>query len=393
MNVTLFEQSHRVGGRIKTFREFPEDLHGEGGAMRLPKNHRLVREYLDIFQLTGRLESFVQKYAAIYLVGLGSVISYEQFEAKLKSGDADILRIFPDLGSQVGKTLDVLWTQAIQKAVRTYAVEKRRLIGNGASVSEAKQGAWERVEVRFGDLTLQGYLEHEAGWSDDAIRLYDLGNAHVVLSNGFTESLKDAYLSSQEAGGLAGMQQLKGGMDTLPLAFVHPPDGFGLSENIQFGTSVRGVMRTGAGIRVEFHTPSGEICSQDGDYVVFAVPFPVLNMLGVDPPFSTGKRTAIRTLRYVEVTKVLLQFRERWWESKLTELTGKPDGALLTDLPIRYAVFPTCDPGQRQGTGRGVVMASYTFEQDAMVWACLSDADRIRLSHARSGNGFRAFHS
>jgi hypothetical protein len=48
--------------------------------------------------------------------------------------------------------------------------------------------------------------------------LYDLANAHVVLSNGFVESWKDGFLSSEAEGGQAHMQQLKTGMDAIPQA-------------------------------------------------------------------------------------------------------------------------------------------------------------------------------
>jgi monoamine oxidase len=47
MEVVLLEASQRVGGRVKTiFDPFTPNLHGEGGAMRLPKNHVLVHTYL-----------------------------------------------------------------------------------------------------------------------------------------------------------------------------------------------------------------------------------------------------------------------------------------------------------------------------------------------------------
>jgi monoamine oxidase len=45
----------------------------------------------------------------------------------------------------------------------------------------------------------------------------------------------------------------------------------------------------------------------------------------------------------VEVTKILLQFKTRWWERELPRLDPKDeprDGGVITDLPIRYVMFP-----------------------------------------------------
>ncbi len=51
-------------------------------------------------------------------------------------------------------------------------------------------------------------------------KLYDLSNAHVVFDNGFIESFKDAFLSSNSEGVTCGMQQIQGGMDRLPLSLL-----------------------------------------------------------------------------------------------------------------------------------------------------------------------------
>ncbi|XP_007444677.1 L-amino-acid oxidase-like, partial [Python bivittatus] len=52
--VVILEASNRVGGRIKTHRE--EGWYVDMGPMRLPKAHRIVREYTDKFNL--RLSPF-----------------------------------------------------------------------------------------------------------------------------------------------------------------------------------------------------------------------------------------------------------------------------------------------------------------------------------------------
>ena len=55
------------------------------------------------------------------------------------------------------------------------------------------------------------------------------------------------------------------------------------------------------------------------DYVVFAVPYTSMRLIEVNPPFDPKKSNAITQTRYVNVTKILLQFKKRWWEKWLVD--------------------------------------------------------------------------
>ena len=89
---------------------------------------------------------------------------------------------------------------------------------------------------------------------------------------------------------------------------------------------------------------------------------------------------AIRSVRYVEVTKVLLQYRERWWEKVFGENGQGTDGGLLSDLPIRYTLFPSAASNQTKASKRGIVMAAYTFERDATQLGALTEAKRVQIA-------------
>src|ERR1043166_4149530 len=55
-DVSIFEASNVVGGRVKTLRDrFTSGLYAEAGAMRIPKNHRLT-DYLVKYVLGEELE-------------------------------------------------------------------------------------------------------------------------------------------------------------------------------------------------------------------------------------------------------------------------------------------------------------------------------------------------
>jgi len=98
---------------------------------------------------------------------------------------------------------------------------------------------------------------------------------------------------------------------------------------------------------------------------------------------------AIRDVRYVEVTKVLLQYKKRWWKKQFGKFEQGTDGGLVCDLPIRYTMFPKETDGdgtegktvdQFQHTNRGAVMVAYTFEQDATILGALTHARRTELA-------------
>jgi monoamine oxidase len=88
-------------------------------------------------------------------------------------------------------------------------------------------------------------------------------------------------------------------------------------------------------------------------------------------------------VRYVDVTKILLQFKTRWWENYLGNLGQGKEGGVVTDLLIRYSVFPASTSAQFQnGEKRGVIMASYTFQRDATEMGAMN-SDKLTLLAAR----------
>ena len=96
---------------------------------------------------------------------------------------------------------------------------------------------------------------------------------------------------------------------------------------------------------------------------MLTAPFPVLRHVEVLTPFSRLKQRAIRQLHYDASAKVFLQFRRRFWE----EDDGIFGGGTVTDLAVRNVYYP--DHGR--DTGRGVVLASYTWGEDAQRWGSL----------------------
>ncbi len=375
-DVTVLEASGRVGGRVKTI-NFPGGAHGEAGAMRIPKHHELLRGYLRHFFLEERLEAFEQKVKLVHLSRLGAPVTYEEFERRLKAQEPTLMSCFPGLKpSERGKTVDELFAEAEAPVIQLLRSTFERSSGD-------VKAAYASVRMKYDGYTLRSYFEQVAGWSPCCIRLYDHTSPHVVLDNGFYESWLDAYLSSQAQGAAVGMQTLKGGMQEFTNAFIDPSNSLSLLKDVKYRARVVGASFDAdtKKVRVIWRSATGQRQVEEGNYVIFAVPFPVLRTLKLNVPFGPKKMDAIENLRYVAVTKVLLHFRTRWWERYLHDVGQGTEGGFVTDLSIGYGVFPPASRDQfRNGQTGGVVMASYTFQLKATAMGAMGRDHAIELA-------------
>jgi len=121
-------------------------------------------------------------------------------------------------------------------------------------------------------------------------------------------------------------------------------------------------------VTIHYRTAAGRK-TQTADYAIITVPFPVLRHVEALKPFTRAKQRAIRQLHYDASAKILFQCKRRFWEQD----EGIFGGGTMTDLPIRNLYYPN----HGMETGRGVLLASYTWSEDAQRWGSLFHRDRI----------------
>jgi len=373
--VIILEASQRVGGRVETWREpFTHPLHTEAGAMRIPKTQKLIHAYLDQFKMRGQLEDFENNNKCIYLTEYGELLEYSDFKQKLIAKDEKLLKCFPGLkDSEKGKSLGTLWTEAVQEITELWLDEYGSKI-KYKTFNESVIDAWNAVTKEYDSYSVHTYLEYKK-WSPACIEMYRLGTNQVLLNTSIIEMWRDQFLSLHSPSSF--MKQLKNGMDTFPRAFLEQHDN-DLKRCITFGAKVTKVHMTGKsdGSKCIATYKSSSFCEHkvEGDFVIFAVPYNIQRLIRTTPVFHPSKREAIETVRYVESTIVMLQFKTRWWENpENLPCDGKLDltngGGICTDLPSRYAMLPPSTSFQFKNTHRGIIRASYTFQSDSMVMA------------------------
>lgn len=332
----ILEAQNRVGGRVHTLRTFAPGLYAEAGAMRIPRVHDLTLGYVDHFGLPLRPFVMGNPRGLVYVGG--------------KRMTAEQAGLTPDeLGFTVaeherGHSAGDLW-DAATRDIR-------------ALVEADPVGGWDQVYREWDGYSIREFLEMK-GFSEGAIEMYGVMNfVEAGINNAVVEEFREDFGRAFED-----MQEIVGGMDNLPNAFYHQ-----IPERIRFGAEVHAIDQDADGVTVHFKTESGRF-SERGDYAIVAIPFSVLRQIEIMTPFSREKQRAIRQLNYSASTKILFQVSERIWESE----DGITGGATVTDLPIRRMNYPTPDPS----TPRGVLLASYTWDQDAARWGAMDEETRL----------------
>lgn len=333
----LLEAQQRIGGRIYTMRApFAPGLYAEAGAMRIPRAHKLTLAYVEKFGLRTFDFTMNNPQAWVHLFGR-------------KHRAADVDRQPALLGEHLPpgereRTAGALWEAALRPFVER--------------LQTAGDDAWPEIIAKYDGYSTREFLE-EKGWSEAAIELFGLlMNQESLMNASFLELLRE------EVGHCyVDMVQVAGGMDQLPLGFLPS-----LKDRIRFGARLVAVDQDDGGVTLHYETVAGR-GQLRGDHAIIAIPFPVLRHVEMMKPLSQSKRRAIRQLRYDASAKIFFQCRRRFWE----EDDGIFGGGTVTDLPIRNIYYP--EHGRE--TGRGVLLASYTWSEDAQRWGSLSDEARI----------------
>jgi len=304
--------------------------------MRIPRTHDLTLAYCERFGLP--LTPFTGHNPQAY-VHLGGK-RWRHAEVHTDPGCLP----FALADGERGRMVDTLWAEAIA--------------GFTDRIAREGEAAWADIARDWDHCSTREFLEH-CRWSEGAIEAFGLLQFQEALMNAsFLELLREEVTRCY-----VDLVSIAGGMDRLPMAFL--PD---LRSRIRFGAKMIALDQDARSATVHYQTPAGRF-RETGDYALVTVPFTALRHVEALKPFSPPKQRAIRQLHYDAAAKILFQCRRRFWE----EDEGIRGGGTVTDLPIRALYYP--DHGGE--TGRGVLLASYTWSEDAQRWGSLAPADRV----------------
>lgn len=396
--VTVIEANgNRVGGRIKTFRGMFQDrsLYAEAGAMRLPDVHPMVLALADKLGVKRQLFYNADIRPGDRPTGKVPPVVYKAFTGETWSNGS------PDgdyrVPAAVRRTLIQVNGHQVTRA--QYAADPAAINGTfGAAVTTTMAEAvdqamadvtvpstgpidkridtWAQLIRQFDDYSTHRFLVEHAGW--DLARIQAAGTLENMTSR-LHYSLFPTLMDRSLINPGSRYWELKGGTASLTDALAKPLKGV-----IRLNRRMTKLVQTERGVRIDTTAESGteESCdgaprspreSFHGDYAIITVPFSALRFCEFEPLLSYPKRRAVTELHYDSATKVLLEFKNRFWEQGQRGFQG---GGCVSDSPNRFTYFPSHVEGSRGG----VVLASYTWSDDAMRWDSLTEGERYAFA-------------
>ncbi len=346
--VVILEASDRVGGRIYTVRSpFTRGQYFEAGAMRFPDTHLLTLAYIRKFGLA--LNPFINS-SPLDLIYVNGVLT----RSYIYQQNPDILN-YPVAPEEKGMTAEKL----LQKAIRPVM----------DFLQEDPERNWDLLYEQFAEYSLEVFLRNNPfgiKLSKGAIEMIKvLMDLEGFPELSFVELIKDivTIVFNPEVS----FFEVTGGSDHLPRAFLPQ-----LGRHIRFCERMTKIVQEPHQVTIHtVHEKSGCTLKTTGDLAIVTVPFTLMRFVDVEPreSFSHNKWKAIRELHYVPSNKIGVEFRTRFWEKK-----GLWGGKTISDLPIRFTFYPSHGIGTN---GPGVVLASYTWEDDALPWDSLNQTRTI----------------
>jgi monoamine oxidase len=345
-NVTILEANERVGGRIYTLKgDFRDNQYLEAGAMRIPHTHLLTMEYIKKFQLP--VNEFINSTPndLIYVKGIKTRLKdYKQ--------NPDIFR-FPVYPHEKGKTA----TELLQLAIKPVT----------DLIEQNPKRNWQWVIKELDKYSMDTYLRYNpfgVTLSPGAIEMIKVILTLEGLTElSFLELLRELLILFTPD---IKFYEITGGNDQLPKAFTNQ-----LKDDIYYGQHVKKIEQQDNQVTIHSVHRILEPFQITGDLAIVTIPFSVLQFVEILPRnlFSDNKWKAIRELNYAGSTKTGIQFKNRFWEKQ-----GLYGGQTVTDLPIKYVQYPSHGLGS---PGSGVILGSYTWEDDAIPWDSLDDESRL----------------
>ncbi|XP_057564415.1 L-amino-acid oxidase-like [Hippopotamus amphibius kiboko] len=336
--VTVLEASGRVGGRVETHRVPGAQWYVDLGPMRIPASHRLSREFIRKFGL--KLNKFHGSNNQTWVLVNG---------VRQRTGDVQAnpgLLGYQVRADEEGKTAEQLFQESLLKVVE-----------------ELRSSSCSQVLEKYDSFSTKEYLIKVGNLSRGAVQMIgDLLNADAGYYEAFMETLRAIMSIFLEPR----FDEITEGFDQLPQA-LHAAL---LPGTVQLHSPAEEVESYGDHVHITYRTPDPlqPRARLTADYAIVATTAKAARLLRFRPPLSRGKEDALRSVHYSSATKVILACTQRFWERE-----GIFGGKSITDRPSRFIFYPN----HIFPNGTGVILASYTLDDDSSFFGAMDHARAI----------------
>lgn len=159
------------------------------------------------------------------------------------------------------------------------------------------------------------------------------------------------------------------GFDHLPRAFNQV-----LNASILLSSKVKLINQTGGRnviITYQDWRNSSSLTNLTVDYALVTATAKATLFIDFQPPLSGDKMEALRSVHYTSSTKVVLSFKERFWEKE-----GIRGGKSITDRPSRFIYYPS---HSFSSISAGALLSSYTCSDDSTLFQGMTEEDLMAV--------------
>lgn len=332
--VTVLEARERVGGRVHTLRTFKHGLVAEGGGEFIDDHHTRMIALAKEFNIP--------------LASSGSWQAQDKDWGSF-DGKAGLVADTKIWGFAFANEVQRVWeamAELSQKVADPYqpqtAAEAEDLDSKSAGDWIDSLGLHPLVKKYF--VT---YLRSEYTCEPEALSLLDLcRNAKM-------------YYSSNER---PPSMRVVGGNDLIPRALAKA------LTDVRLNAVVKSLRLKTDGVSVSY-TQADSSLTMDADFAILAIPLSTARDIDFGGSLPMPHQRMVNEISYGAVTKVMIQYRKRFWDEK------NWNGRMNSDLPIGYIWHATSHLEHESG-----ILTAYTGGAPGTKLSALSNEERIQAA-------------
>jgi len=334
--VTVLEARERVGGRVYSLRNFSNGLIAEGGGEFIEESHKRMLGFAEQFGLPlGRVGSWQ-----------GEDSDWASFDGKAgPMSDAEIW------GTNLQEEVEKIW-QALAEIGEYVPDPNQPQAARGAEYLDGKSTADWINSLDAHPLAKKNFIQHiraEYTCEPERHSLLDLARN---VSMYYTTLDRDMNY------------RVVGGNDLIPRALAEAlPD-------LRLNAPVTAIRALPDEVAVTFKQADSHLTISSA-FAIVAIPLTTARLIEFNPPLPVAHQKMVNELSHGTVTKVLIEYRQRFWDEKSW------NGRLATDTPIGYTWHATSHVENKHG-----IITVYTGGEGGAKFAALSDEDRTRVAVA-----------
>ena len=332
--VTVLEARDRVGGRVYSFRTFSDGLVAEGGG-----------EYIEENQ--PRMVSLAKQFN-LQLAHSGSWQAQSDDWASFdgKTGPIVDSSLW---GTNLTQEIEKCWVALSELSQFVPDPNQPQASKEATRLDAQSAGDWiQSLDVHpLAKKYFSSHIRSEYTTEPERFSLLDLAR-----------NAKMYYTSLERSPSM----RVMGGNDQIPRALADAlPD-------VRLNSPVTSIRLQPDGVSVTLKQGDSHL-TLDSDFAILAIPLTTARLIDFNGSLPSAIQTMVNEVAYGAVTKVMIEYRKRFWNEK------NWNGRLATDAPIVYTWHATSHFEHERG-----IITAYTGGENASKLSVLSDAERIQLA-------------